>query len=441
MKTTDGAGLALNNTSGPRYGGQYHDAGTDQIYLRNRYLDSKTGRFNSPDPLGGVDGPNLYSYAKGNPIGNWDPMGTKVRVNENQFDEGGWLSSDWRYGISEDLTFFQRELLSEMIKSEKTWVFTTWNEMRINIQSFEKEYVKEVSFVGGKAVTSATLLGRQASTAARSALADQVAASQVQQPTNPTISMDPLHKPHSEDGNLVDATLDAVDTYQAKGVNSFSAGAVAIYDYLPFAGTIVKGGIEGASGNSLSANDLGRELGFNERGFKLSAAAFEAILLSGMKGGPFASTTKAAATTTAAPSTRRLIVGAHGDLSSALPPGVQSNHLIQNAVVKGIIPEAEGVAVGLVGDAFTGFRTPHFNFHTALEGFWNKYRPGGRLVGSSPTWAEYDVALLRALEAADLSRAEASRLTRLARTQRLLYGLEDSAAVPRIPRAIYSGKQ
>jgi RHS repeat-associated protein len=76
VKTTDANNNPLANTSGPRYGGQFHDANTDQIYLRNRYYDPKIGAFNRIDPIGFNGGLNLYGYCAGDPVNASDPMGT-----------------------------------------------------------------------------------------------------------------------------------------------------------------------------------------------------------------------------------------------------------------------------------------------------------------------------------------------------------------------------
>ena len=74
----DGLGnyVAAKNTSGPRYGGQFYDASTDQVYLRNRYYSPGTGRFNTMDPIGSSGGHNLYGYCGGDPVNRIDPMGT-----------------------------------------------------------------------------------------------------------------------------------------------------------------------------------------------------------------------------------------------------------------------------------------------------------------------------------------------------------------------------
>ncbi|MBK6738660.1 MAG: hypothetical protein IPG64_12490 [Haliea sp.] len=49
-------------------------------YMRARYYDAETGRFISEDPAGFVDGTNLSSYVRGNPIGAVDPSGLVVQV-------------------------------------------------------------------------------------------------------------------------------------------------------------------------------------------------------------------------------------------------------------------------------------------------------------------------------------------------------------------------
>ncbi len=49
--------------------------GVGTMYRRNRSVDAATGRFTQPDPIGLAGGLNLYGYASGDPINNWDPFG------------------------------------------------------------------------------------------------------------------------------------------------------------------------------------------------------------------------------------------------------------------------------------------------------------------------------------------------------------------------------
>jgi RHS repeat-associated protein len=57
------------------------DSGSLKIqYNRNRYYDYYTGRWLTHDPLGYIDGMNLYDYVKGSPIRFQDPLGTIRRI-------------------------------------------------------------------------------------------------------------------------------------------------------------------------------------------------------------------------------------------------------------------------------------------------------------------------------------------------------------------------
>jgi len=57
-------------------------------YNRNRYYDQYTGRFFTHDPLGYVDGMNLYEYVGSNPVANADPFGLTWYVWRN-----GWYKA------------------------------------------------------------------------------------------------------------------------------------------------------------------------------------------------------------------------------------------------------------------------------------------------------------------------------------------------------------
>lgn len=56
-----------------RYCGEYVDAETGLIYLRNRYYDASVGRFITEDPI--KSGTNWYVYCDGNPVMFSDPWG------------------------------------------------------------------------------------------------------------------------------------------------------------------------------------------------------------------------------------------------------------------------------------------------------------------------------------------------------------------------------
>ncbi|MDJ0731221.1 MAG: RHS repeat-associated core domain-containing protein [Crocosphaera sp.] len=55
--------------------GRRFDQETGLYYYRARYYDADQGRFISRDPLGYLDGMNLYEYVGSNPINSVDPLG------------------------------------------------------------------------------------------------------------------------------------------------------------------------------------------------------------------------------------------------------------------------------------------------------------------------------------------------------------------------------
>ncbi|MCL2837133.1 MAG: polymorphic toxin type 44 domain-containing protein [Defluviitaleaceae bacterium] len=62
-----------NDTNPFRYGGEYFDRETGNIYLRARYYDPRTERFTQQDPI--RDGLNWYTYGNNNLIMYHDPTG------------------------------------------------------------------------------------------------------------------------------------------------------------------------------------------------------------------------------------------------------------------------------------------------------------------------------------------------------------------------------
>ncbi len=64
-----------------QYAGQEND-GDGLYYDRARYYSSAAARFISQDPLGQVEGPNLYEYTGDNPLNATDPLGTKYESTE-----------------------------------------------------------------------------------------------------------------------------------------------------------------------------------------------------------------------------------------------------------------------------------------------------------------------------------------------------------------------
>ena len=61
-----------------KYTGREHDSKTGLYYHRLRYYQPDVGRFITKDPLGMIQGPNLYVYVEDNPVNFVDPFGEKA---------------------------------------------------------------------------------------------------------------------------------------------------------------------------------------------------------------------------------------------------------------------------------------------------------------------------------------------------------------------------
>ncbi|NLV42432.1 MAG: RHS repeat-associated core domain-containing protein [Candidatus Hydrogenedentes bacterium] len=57
------------------YTGHPWDRALGQYFAPFRYYNPATARWNMRDPLGFVDGPNVYAYVAGNPVMRTDPSG------------------------------------------------------------------------------------------------------------------------------------------------------------------------------------------------------------------------------------------------------------------------------------------------------------------------------------------------------------------------------
>lgn len=68
-----------------RYKGKRKDNETGLIYFGKRYYDPRIGRWISPDPLGEIDGPNVYAYVHNNPLTYEDHLGYASEPTSGEF--------------------------------------------------------------------------------------------------------------------------------------------------------------------------------------------------------------------------------------------------------------------------------------------------------------------------------------------------------------------
>ena len=168
---TDGNGTALRNytydafgnvehlhdldTNPFRYCGEYYDAETGFIYLRNRYYDPSMGRFISEDPV--RDGLNWYVYCRNNPIKYIDPTGY-------------WATSDSKYSSTVQAMLLQLTVAWHMAPTgeQKTDISNRANEIRETVSSgFGAFLDKGKSITGAAADEFSWFLGGDVSGAER----------------------------------------------------------------------------------------------------------------------------------------------------------------------------------------------------------------------------------------------------------------------------------
>jgi RHS repeat-associated protein len=84
-----------------RYRGKRVDQEIGFVYFGQRYYDPAVGRWISPDPIGSLDGPNLYRFCRNNPLKFVDYFGLAAEMNGDEFD-------DYFYGEYEPHCYCER---------------------------------------------------------------------------------------------------------------------------------------------------------------------------------------------------------------------------------------------------------------------------------------------------------------------------------------------
>ena len=82
------SGISLAALGGA-FVGKAWDGAAHAYYFPYRYYSPTQARWLTRDPLGMVDGPNVYQYARANSIGNADPLGLKIWVCTRQANK--WI--------------------------------------------------------------------------------------------------------------------------------------------------------------------------------------------------------------------------------------------------------------------------------------------------------------------------------------------------------------
>ena len=113
-----------------RYSGEYYDAESGFIYLRNRYYDPGIGRFITEDPA--QSGTNWYVYANNNPLTYIDPWGLKSYIFYNPDDFATQVESE-AMRMREN---FGTEVQAIRIRTEQEFI-KAWNSMGMKGESID----------------------------------------------------------------------------------------------------------------------------------------------------------------------------------------------------------------------------------------------------------------------------------------------------------------
>ena len=77
-----------------KFTGRRYDPESDLYFYRARMYSPSLGRFMQTDPVGYVDGPNLYTYVNNNPLGWIEPLGLAYLAERGLQDEAGKVFSN-----------------------------------------------------------------------------------------------------------------------------------------------------------------------------------------------------------------------------------------------------------------------------------------------------------------------------------------------------------
>ncbi|MBP3359658.1 MAG: RHS repeat-associated core domain-containing protein, partial [Clostridia bacterium] len=108
-----------NDTNPFRYCGEYYDAETQNIYLRNRYYDPANGRFMTEDPI--RDGLNWYVYCENNPVNFTDSSGLEAVVVSGGAYSDESVHPGYKYNFIEPAIKKIRDLRASMPNERIGW--------------------------------------------------------------------------------------------------------------------------------------------------------------------------------------------------------------------------------------------------------------------------------------------------------------------------------
>ncbi|MEO8562247.1 MAG: SpvB/TcaC N-terminal domain-containing protein [bacterium] len=359
-----------------RFTGKERDEESGLYYHGARYYAPWLGRWASADPAGLIDGTNLYAYTSQNPIARVDPNGTDWQESL----PGGPGVERSGPGTKDPVPLTPEQ--NEQIRLKAVRSQGADDAERSYEAILQAAHLNDIEYRDG-------INTGEYGKAILQVFNNQGESMQIALPAPPPDSWDSTwNKDHWEPNITIDKDLIADPAYQASYLAKFDAKI--------------------AEAEAQAADE------------KL----FGPVLQAG--GGP--------------PRRSGLPrVRPHGEPARPGAQG-QSHHANQDAAFRAVVPRARGAAVGLPGNAFTEPGTPHYEFHKALETFWEEYRTGAK-AGRVPTVLEYNEATRKAFIAAGLKPDIAKFVADVARRQlTVLYGINPNSPVPRVPGRLNQAK-
>ena len=144
-----------------RYTARRFDIELETYDYRARQYDPKIGRFVQRDPLGMIDGTNLYSYTNSAPLAKNDPSGNNSRTEHHHSNPLGWDSLKDGYNNStyprEPLEFIFDTLSNNSLGTAHS-IISNIEPAIPNLSTFDK-YTSNLEILGRNRITR--LLGQK----------------------------------------------------------------------------------------------------------------------------------------------------------------------------------------------------------------------------------------------------------------------------------------
>jgi RHS repeat-associated protein len=131
-----------------RYTGKEKDEESGLYYMLARYYSGWLGRWTAADPVGLVDGVNLYAYCRGNPVKYIDPDGKEIRLEGTEEEKKATFKNLQKLTNDELSMSFNKEDSTSTVIIKKTGGANTGKDLKLG-----SELIQELIQLGDGAKT------------------------------------------------------------------------------------------------------------------------------------------------------------------------------------------------------------------------------------------------------------------------------------------------